>query len=153
MAGEPLIDETYARLLESFAAPVATPGGISAAALAAAMAAALVERCAAAIPAVRSRAVLLRAELVAVAEDDIPVLRALATAGPADRATAADAASDPAARLGDAATEVAALARTMERDGPPRLRGEALCAALLADAAAATAVAVIAANNVYRDQP
>jgi hypothetical protein len=150
MAGDPLIDETYAGLLEAFAAPVATPGGISAAALAAAMAAALVERCAAAVPMVRSRAVLLRSELGTVADDDVPVLHALATAAPADRGAAAAAASGPAARLRDAATEVAGLARTMERDGPPRLRGEALCAALLAEAAAATAVAVIAANDAYQ---
>jgi formiminotetrahydrofolate cyclodeaminase len=149
MAGEPLIDQTYAALLEAFAAPIATPGGISAAALAAAMAAALVERCAATEPTVRSRAVLLRARLVAVADDDIPVLQALAKAAPADRSSAATAASGPAAALRDAAAEVAGLARTMERDGPRRLRGEALCAALLADAAAATAVAVIAANEAH----
>ena len=99
MTGDPLIDQTYAGLLESFAAPVVTPGGVSAAALAAAMAAALVERCAAKDPAVRSRAVLLRAELIAVAEDDIPVLQALATTAPADRGTAAAAASRPAAAL------------------------------------------------------
>jgi len=150
MTGDPLIDETYAGLLEAFAAPVATPGGISAAALAAAMAAALVERCAAAVPRIRSRAVLLRSELSTVADDDIGVLHALATAAPDDRGAAAAAASGPAARLRDAATEVAGLARTMERDGPPRLRGEALCAALLAEAAAATAVAVIAANADYQ---
>ena len=150
MTGDPLIDQTYAGLLESFAAPVVTPGGVSAAALAAAMAAALVERCAAKDPAVRSRAVLLRAELIAVAEDDIPVLQALATTAPADRGTAAAAASRPAAALRDAAGEVARLARTMERTGPRRLQGEALCAALLAEAAAATAVAVIAANDDYQ---
>ncbi len=150
MAAEPLIDRTHADLLDAFAAPVATPGGISAAALAAAMAAALVERCAATAPAVRDRAGELRAELAAVADDDVPVLHALATAAPADRVAAAAAASGPAARLRDAATEVASLARTMEGDGPLRLRGEALCAALLAEAAAATAVAVIAANDDYQ---
>lgn len=150
MPVNPLIDRTYAELLDAFAAPVATPGGISAAALAAAVAAALVERCAAAAPAVRDRAGHLRTELVAVADDDIRVLHALATAAPAERPAAAAAASGPAARLREAATEVAGLARTMERDGPPRLRGEALCAALLSDAAAAAAVAVIAANDAYQ---
>lgn len=150
MAGEPLLHQTSGSLLDAFAAPVATPGGVSAAALAAAIAAALVERCAAGVPAVRTRAGALRGELTAVADDDIPVLHALATTAPADRAAAAAAASGPAIRLGAAATEVAGLARTMECDGPPRLRGEALCAALLAEAAAATAAAVIAANESYQ---
>jgi hypothetical protein len=36
--------------------------------------------------------------------------------------------------------------RALERDGAPQLRGEAVCAALLAEAVAATAAAVIAGN-------
>lgn len=148
MAGDLLSDQTYADLLDAFAAPTATPGGISAAGLAAAMAAALVERCgAAAAPSARTRAGELRRELVDLAERDVSVLAALARAAPADRPAAAAGASGPAAALRDAANEVASLARTLERDGAPRLRGEARCAALLAAAAADTASAVIAANE------
>ena len=151
MTGDPLIDETYAGLLEAFAAPVATPGGISAAALAAAMAAALVERCAAARadgPQPRGPAALRaldggRRRHSACCTRSPPPRRPIAGPRPPPH-------PGPAARLRDAATEVAGLARTMERDGPPRLRGEALCAALLAEAAAATAVAVIAANDDYQ---
>jgi formiminotetrahydrofolate cyclodeaminase len=152
MAGDSLSDQAFAVLLETFAGPSATPGGISVACLAAAAAAALVERCgAAAAPAelqgAGRRATQLRGDLVAAADADVEVLHALAKAAPGDRAAAAARASGPAMALRAAAVEVVELARMLERDGAPRLRGEARCAALLAGAAADTATAVIAANE------
>lgn len=151
MDSDALTSQPLASLLDAFAARSATPGGISAAALAAAMAAALVERCAAAAAGdqrvVADRAAALRRDLVGVADDDIAVLAALAKASPTERPAAAAAASGPARDLRDAATEVGRLAEAMERDGAPRLRGEAQCAGLLANAAAQTAVAVIDGNE------
>jgi hypothetical protein len=153
MASDSLSDQPFAVLLEAFAGPAATPGGISVACLAAAAAAALVERCgAAAAPTAElqgagRRATQLRGALVAAADADLEVLHALAKAAPGDRAAAAARASGPAMALRAAAIEVVELARVLERDGAPRLRGEARCAALLAGAAADTATAVIAANE------
>jgi formiminotetrahydrofolate cyclodeaminase len=158
-----MLDVPYRDLLDAFAAPSATPGGGSAAALAAAMAAALVERCLAAAPAASNqpasltRARALRLVLAEIAERDADALAGLADAlGAASRgdrsalAAAATAASVPAAQLRDAAAETANLAAAAERDGPPRLRGEARCAALLAAAAVEAAQAIIALNEGLR---
>jgi hypothetical protein len=46
---------------------------------------------------------------------------------------------------------VAEAARRLERDGVPRLRGEAACAALLADAAVRAAAAIVAINEPGTD--
>jgi methenyltetrahydrofolate cyclohydrolase len=151
MDGDSLIDRAYSALLDAFAARAATPGGISVAALAAASAAALLERCAAAasgdLHEAGLRAAALRLDLVAAADADIAVLDAMAKAPPEGLAAAAAGASGPAIVLRDAAREIVRLAAALERDGAPRLRGEAQCAGLLADAAARTAVAVVDANE------
>jgi formiminotetrahydrofolate cyclodeaminase len=146
-----LVNQTVATLLDAFAARGATPGGISVAALAAASAAALVERCAAAAPGdrqgVADRAAGLRRDLVAAADADLAVLDRLARASGEERAAAAAGASGPARVLREAASEIVRLAAVLEREGAPRLQGEARCAGLLADAAARTATAVTEANE------
>jgi formiminotetrahydrofolate cyclodeaminase len=154
-----LADLPYRALLDDFATASAAPGGGSAAALAAATAAALVERCAAAAAAsagfaeAGQRSRTLRRILTAVANDDVDVVNALAaagrSAGASDRQTIDHALADasrPPAMLRDAAAEVAALARALEASGHPRLRAEAHCAVLLADAAVVAAESIIAAN-------
>jgi methenyltetrahydrofolate cyclohydrolase len=132
-------------LLEAVAAHRSPLGGGSVAAITAALAAALVERCAAVAPGsgeCRERAAALREELLAIADDDAAVL-----AGLIGGAGVTASASDPPRRLHAAAMEVAELARRLERDGVPRLRGEAACAAVLADAAIRAATAVVALNE------
>ena len=87
-------------------APAATPGGGTAAALAAGLACALVERCATAAGRADDarRAAELRPLLVAIAEDDV----AAVVAG----------GSGPPRRLRAAAAELAELAALLEREGP-----------------------------------
>ena len=142
-------DHTGRDLLEAVAAPRSPLGGGAVAAMTAALAAALVERCATAMPEageVRARVAALREELLAIADDDAAVLASLI------RGTApAMSASDPPRRLREAALEVAEVARRLERDGVPRLRGEAACAALLADAAVRAAAAIVAINEPGTD--
>jgi formiminotetrahydrofolate cyclodeaminase len=153
-------DSSVKALLDTFATASAAPGGGSAAALAAATAAALVERCAAsAAPSAEfheaaSRSRALRNLLTAAVDDDAEALEALAlayrSAGAADQQVISEAltnASKPPQRLRAAAAEVAALAGSLERRGPPRLREEARCAALLAEAAVLAAESIIAANG------
>lgn len=155
--GEPvrLANEPFDRLLAAFAEPTAVPGGGSAAALVAALAAALVERCSDAshprFVDARSRASALRKDLVAVADEDARALarfvRAISRSpDTAELATAAADASIPPARLSAAALEVAELADSLERHGAIAFRGEAHCAGLLADAAARVAQSIVSEN-------
>jgi methenyltetrahydrofolate cyclohydrolase len=144
-SGGPFPDGTVRELLEAVAAPRSPLGGGSVAAITAALAAALVERCAAAAPGAgdaRERAAALREELLAIAGEDAAVLASLIRG---ERPVPA--ASDPPRRLGVAAAEVAEVARRLERDGAPRLRGEAGCAALLADTAVRAAATIVELNE------
>lgn len=141
-------------LLDALASPSAHVGGGSVAALTAAMAAALVERCAAegGDHVVQQRAAVLRGDLAALADADAAALVALmhGPAGEIDHETAgllAEAASVPMRRLGECARELGRLAAELARDGKPWLRGEALCARRLAAAAADAAAAIVAANG------
>jgi hypothetical protein len=145
-----LVDERLRDLLDTFAAPTPSPGGSSVAALAAASAAALVERCAsvteqADAPRTCTRAAAPREELLMLADRDASAPAVLADAAGASGRAAIDA-SVPPAVLRAAAEEVAALAASMEHDGARAYRGEAHCARLLASAAASIAPAVIAMN-------
>jgi len=138
-------DRTGRDLLAAVAAHGSPLGGGSVAAITAALAAALAERCAAAVPDAgddRARAAALREQLLAIADDDAAVLASLI----GGRGLPSSA-SDPPRRLRDVAAEVAEIARRLERDGVPRLRGEAGCAALLADAAVRAAEAIVAINE------
>jgi formiminotetrahydrofolate cyclodeaminase len=137
--------ETGRDLLQAIAAPHSPLGGGAVSAITAALAAALVERCAVAAPDAgehRSRAAALREDLLAIADDDAAVLASLIRGERPEGS-----ASDPPRRLRAAASEVAELARRLERDGVPRLRGEAACAALLADAAVRVATAIVDLND------
>jgi len=144
-AGTSWADHTGRDLLEAVAAPRSPLGGGAAAAMTAALAAALAERCAAAAPEAgghRVRAAALREELLAIADDDAEVLASMIRGE-----RPATPPSDPPRRLQAAAGEVAEIARRLERDGAPRLRGEAGCAALLADAAVRAATAIVGLND------
>ena len=147
--GGSFADRTGRDLLEAVAAPRSPLGGGAVAAITAALAAALVERCATAMPdagEAGERVAALREELLAIADDDAAVLASLIRG---ERPMLP--ASDPPRRLRAAAEEVAEVARRLERDGVPRLRGEAACAALLADAAVRAAAAIIAINEPATD--
>jgi len=144
-SGASWADCTGRDLLEAVAAPRSPLGGGAVAAMTAALAAALVERCAAASPVAgghRVRAAALREELVAIADDDAAVLASMIRGE-----RPATPASDPPRRLHAAAAEVAEIARRLERDGVPRLRGEAGCAALLAEAAVRAATSIVELND------
>jgi formiminotetrahydrofolate cyclodeaminase len=159
-----LADQSFYGLLASFAEPTAAPGGGSALALAAALAAALVERCANAshpqFTDARYRATELRRKLVRLAERDALVLAILADVGLRSQdhehddlvAAAADA-SGPPELLRAAAVEVSALAASLERHGAVAFRGEAHCAMLLADAAARAAESILALNGALVGPP
>ena len=98
---------------------------------------------------------MLRAELVEAADQDVVALGALVDAlgrvsgDQADRGlgSLAKEASRPPELVREAAREIGSLAKTLGRNGTPRLRGEAHCAQLLADACAVAADAVIALNT------
>lgn len=144
-SGGSYADRTGRDLLEAVAAPRSPLGGGAVAAITAALAAALVERCAAAVPEAGeagARVAALREELIAIADDDAAVLASLIRG-----AAPATSASDPPRRLRAAASEVANIARRLERDGVPRLRGEAACAALIADAAVRAAASIVELNE------
>jgi hypothetical protein len=147
---EAAVDRPFGSLLDAVARP-AGPGGGSVAAMTAAGAAALVERCAVAaggrFDAERARAASLRALVSAIADDDAAALAALARGRGAAIAAAAALASGPPERLRAAASEIASLAALLERSGAPALRGEARCALLLADAVVRAAEAIIAIND------
>ena len=156
-----LADQSLSDLLASFAERSAAPGGGSASALAAALAAALVERSANAshpqFADARSRATELHKKLVKVAERDALALSSLANVGPRshdhDYLAAATAASGPPALLREAAVEGSALAASLERHGAVAIRGEAHCAMLLSDAAARAAESILALNGALIGTP
>jgi methenyltetrahydrofolate cyclohydrolase len=141
-------------LLDVLARPVPAPGGGSVAALAAASAAALVERCAgvSAQPELAwagARAQTLREELLELADRDACALAAFAGSAGELRTAAAVDASGPPALLRAAAEEIAELATTLEREGPISYRGEASCARVLATAAASVAQTIVVMNLAY----
>jgi hypothetical protein len=57
----------------------------------------------------------------------------------------------PPQRLRDVAAELEQAAAALERDGAPRLRGEAGVARALAGAAARAAAAIVALNEAHAD--
>ena len=152
-----LADRPLADVLAQVAAERPAPGGGSSAAWACALAAGLVEMAAAfaGTEAAGSRASVLRAEALALAERDLesyaPVLeaqRAPAEApGRAERIALAlgEAAEVPLAVCA-AAAEVAGLAARLSREGAPALRGDAVTGALLAEAACRAAARLVELN-------
>jgi quercetin dioxygenase-like cupin family protein/formiminotetrahydrofolate cyclodeaminase len=141
-------------LLDVLASTSAPVGGGSVAALAAAMAAALLERCAAEAGAESSRVRLaaLRSGLADLIDVDAAALVALmrGSAETVDNEVASligEAASAPMGRLREVARELTGLAEQLERDGRPALHGEAQCARILASAAGDAAGAIVALNR------
>jgi mannose-6-phosphate isomerase-like protein (cupin superfamily) len=135
-------------VVASRSAPVA---GGSAAAVVAAVAAALAERCAAedGNESVRLRAEAARSTLLELVDVDAAALAALVRGlrGGGEPAPLAREASAAVAHLGGIARELAASAGELARTGKASLRGEARCAQLLAEAAAAAADAIVALNE------
>jgi formiminotetrahydrofolate cyclodeaminase len=161
-----LADATLEELLARIAAREPAPGGGSAAAVAGATAAALVEMAAAfalgrpgtddeRMARTRERAAVLRRRLLELADADRrsyePVLEAMRLSrdcpqrGQAMRAALAAAAEVPLAIAREAA-EAAELGATVAETGSPQLLGDATAAVLLAEAAAAGAARLVELN-------
>jgi len=159
-----VLDETLARFLELTASDEPAPSGGAVAALTVAMAAALCAMVArrsgarlADAPASARRADDLRGRAARLAPADAeayaPVLEALrspATPGPEDRGeriqAALSGAADVPLAIVEIAAEVAGLAASLATGGNPGLRGDALVAALLAEAGARAAGSLVEIN-------
>jgi formiminotetrahydrofolate cyclodeaminase len=166
----PLADRTLAEVVALLAAREPAPGGGSAAALTAALAAALTEMAAAYAPSseaeggaeaqarsreIRIQAAELRAGLLELAEDDMssygPVLDALAleTSDPAREArvrAALELAAEVPLAIAASAAEVGELAAAAVEAGPAQLVGDATAAAVLAEAATRAAARLVELN-------
>ena len=162
-----LAELTLTELLSRLAAATPAPGGGSAAALSGALAAALAQMAAGfvlardgaddeAATAQRDRALVLRGQLLALADADAvsyrPVLDALAldradpVRAPELRRALSDAAAVPL-EIARACVEVAELAAAVHgARGGELLAGDAGAAVLIAEAAVASAVALVRAN-------
>jgi formiminotetrahydrofolate cyclodeaminase len=149
----PFTEQTLGGVLERLAAPRPVPGGGAAAALAGALAAALVEMASPAPE--RERAAALRARLAALADEDAAGYSRVLEAGrlPADdparpgqlREALSHAAEAPLGVV-EAAAEVAASAAGVAAHGRPAVRGDAVTAVLLAEAAARAATGLVVIN-------
>jgi formiminotetrahydrofolate cyclodeaminase len=150
---------SVSELMEAVAARTASPGGGAAAACAAALGAGLVEMAARFAPdqleRVGARAAELRARALDVAELELrayePVLEALALPdddpGRAEQLRdARSRAADPPVALARVAAEVAELASQAASCGNPNLRGDAITAVLLAEAACGAAATLVRIN-------
>ena len=142
-------EHSLAALLERLAEPSPAPGGGSAAAWCAALAAALLEMTAALSHAdeVATRASSLRARLLEAGEAELrayaPVLLA-SSPGPRDQALSD--ASEPPLAIARAATEVAELGVTVAGRSGSAVRGDAVAGVLLAEAATRAAAQLVEIN-------
>jgi methenyltetrahydrofolate cyclohydrolase len=167
MAGSDLSEWTVREVLDRMAAERPDPAAGSAAALAAALGAALVEKAArlsrrhledadrlvAQCEALRTRALALaEADASAVAEMSKAVRPASydEARGPASEGTVDDAIAVPR-EIGELAAEVDRLAAHLGEHGNPRLRADARAAHHLTEAAAATASAIVRSNEGLLD--
>lgn len=163
-----LADHPFNELLDALAAEQPAPGGGAGAAWACALAAALVEMAAVftrheRLAEVSERARELRATALELAERDLkayaPVLEALRMAtGDQQRderlAAALSAAAEPPLAIAEAASEVASLAAVLARTGNPKLRGDSITGATLAEAACRAAVSLVRINlSAQTDDP
>lgn len=160
-----LADGSLGGVLDAFASSEPTPGAGPAAALTCSVASALVEM----VSAIEQRgeaadshgagaraasAHALRAEALALADTDMEAYRAVLAVrrtreepGYAERLRdALSAAADPPLAIAEAAAEVARLAREAAGHARGGVRGEAVAAAALADAAATVCVAIVELN-------
>jgi len=139
--------------LEAFLAAVAAgtpaPGGGSSAAVAAGLAAALVEMAArlASSDGAADQAGALRARALRLAEEEMssyaPVLEAR---DEHERELALAAASEPPAMIAETAAEVAELGVEVAASASPSVRGDALTGVVLAEAAASAAFRLVEIN-------
>jgi formiminotetrahydrofolate cyclodeaminase len=160
----PLVaDLPLAELLEQVSDRTPAPGGGSVCAVACALAAALVQMAAAFSPGsaagegagIGERAAELQAQALDLAESErssyLPVLEALrapsGAPGRAERLAAArSSASETPLRIAETAALVGELAATITAAGSPHLAGDAIAAALLAEAACRSASTLVAIN-------
>jgi formiminotetrahydrofolate cyclodeaminase len=159
-AGRPFAD-----LLAALAERTPSPGGGCASAWAAALAASLLEMAAlyAGQPGVAARAASLRAELLALGEQELesyaPVLAAQRLGAedpnrPAALAAALSEACEAPLALARAAAEVAELSSVVAGEGPPSLKGDAIAGASLAESACQAAARLVEINLAGdRDDP
>jgi len=158
-----LADRSLADLLERVAERTPAPGGGSSSAWVCALAASLVEMAAAFERPSRSdvceRAATLRARALELAEEDLEAYAAVLDAlklpkADPERAGRMDAALSAAAEsplaIARTATEVAVLAAQLAETGNPHLAGDAVAGALLAEAAARSAVRLLELNLAGR---
>jgi formiminotetrahydrofolate cyclodeaminase len=159
-------------LTDQLAARTPAPGGGSAIAVACALAAGLVEMAAAFSPRAEpaepaepadpagARARVLRVQALSLAEQELesyrPVLEALAIPkgqpGRSEQLSAArSTASEAPFKLAETGAELAELAAEAARTGSPHLAGDAIAAALLAEAACRAATQLVAINLSDRD--
>ena len=151
-------DQSLSELLDALRAPAPAPAGGSASAWACALAAGLVEMTAVigeetdpdAMRTSARRAGELRATALALADRDAQayadVLAARRSSGREDAAAALAAAANPPLAIAEAAAEVAVLAQDVALHGKASLRGDAVTATLLAEAAAAAAAGLVTIN-------
>ena len=158
--GDSLSELTVDELLGQLAAPAPAPAGGSAAALVAAMAASLVEMIGRGSPswpdghAVAAQASELRARLIVLAAEDAQevdrMLQQMRQSSTADqdekRAGVFLDASKPPLAIAEAAAEIAELAAEATTNGKRVMRADAVVAAVLARAAAESALVVIQTN-------
>jgi methenyltetrahydrofolate cyclohydrolase len=139
--------------LDAIARETPTPGGGSVSAVAAAMAAGLVEMAARyshrwdEAPATAQRAAALRDLLLELARADAVAYEAVLLADPAARAEPLARATEVPARIAEAATEVAELAERLLEHGNRNLEGDAFAAAQLAAAVATAAGRLVTINR------
>jgi formiminotetrahydrofolate cyclodeaminase len=153
-----LAEQRLKELLDRVAAPTPAPGGGSSAAIACALAAALVQMCAdigGLPPEVADRARELRARALELADRELssyaPVLEAqrLPPDDPERAARIASAltkAAQAPREIAEVGAETAALAARAADGGGRALRGDALTAQIVAEAAGAAAAALVAIN-------
>lgn len=153
-----LLDLPVRDLLAAVADRTPAPGGGGAAAIATALAAALAAMAARYAPepgTLPAEADALRDRVAPLADADAAAYGAFLTAlrlprddpsRAAEVARTRAAASAVPAEIAAIAREVAALAAGLARDGNPNLRGDALAAVALAEAAISTADELVAAN-------
>ncbi len=141
-------EERVAGFVEQLGERTPAPGGGAACAIAAALAAGLVEMAArfAGDAAAAERAGELREAAVPLADEDVRAYGQVLAAQGETRVAALAAAAGTPLRIAEAASEAAQIGARLVRDGKVALRGDALAGVLLAEAAARGAAELVAIN-------
>jgi formiminotetrahydrofolate cyclodeaminase len=154
-----VLEKTLTSFLEAVAARTSAPGGGAVAAVATAIAAALVEMAAQFsnkhwddADAAAARARELRERAAPLAQADADAYEAvIAARGEPGYDEALSRAADVPLAIVEAAADVAELAAELAAQGNPNLRGDAVTAALLAEASARAAANLVEINLAERD--